>query len=285
MLRPKRVALINDLSVFGRCSLSVAAPIISVMGSQALPIPTTILSTHTGGFQNIHSVNCDGFVHKCAQQYHEIGLEIECIYSGYLANEKQFSDTLYFMNCFPKSFIVVDPVLGDNGRLYKSMDIGLVNNMRHLIKSADIITPNPTEACLLSGTPYKSEFSDSDISLLISKIRTLTDSDIIITGIESASFGKCNLCCTNKSSTFYVPCDIKHPSYHGTGDCFAATIVGAVLRGDNLREAVCCATDFIEYCIELTVNSDEPQRDGIFLEHALPRLINYKPSKKIIEMR
>lgn len=285
MQRPKRVAAINDLSVFGRCALSIITPVVSVMGSQVLAIPTTVLSTHTGGFNNIASVNCDGFIDRCAEQYNELGLSIDCIYSGYLANTSQIAATKRFIRTFQSSFLVVDPVLGDGGKLYSGMSGEMVDSMLDLVKQSDLITPNPTEACLLTKKEYAQSFSKNDAVNLILALSQIAKTNIIITGIDIKEIGKCNLCLEKKGRMFAVLCDIKHQSYHGTGDCFCAVVVGALMRGDSFEKAACCATSFVEHCIELTADSGEPERDGIFLEPALPMLLNSDINKQIIEMR
>ena len=285
MQRPKRVATINDLSVFGRCALSVITPVISVMGSQVLAIPTTVLSTHTGGFKNISSVNCDGFIDSLAKQYSEIGLDIDCIYSGYLANSSQFKSTNRFIDTFPNAFIVVDPVLGDSGKLYRGLTAEMVESMQNLVSRADLITPNPTEACFLTETGFAENFSKNHAMDLILSLAQKSSANIIITGIDIAEIGKCNLCLSKSGRIFAVRCDVKNQSYHGTGDCFCATVVGSLMRGDSLESAVCNATSFVEHCIEITADSGEPERDGIFLESALPVLLYAGKNKKIIDMR
>jgi len=285
MQRPKRVAAINDLSVFGRCALSIITPVISVMGSQVLAIPTTLLSTHTGGFKNISSVNCDGFIDRCAQQYSELGLDIDCIYSGYLANTLQLASATRFIDTFSNAFLVVDPVLGDGGQLYSRLSTEMVIQMSNLVSRSDLITPNTTEACLLTETKYAETFSKNHAMDLILALFKIASGNIIITGIDIDEIGKCNLCLEKSGRIFAVPCDIKKQSYHGTGDCFCATVVGSLMRGDSFDKAVCCATNFVEHCIDITADSGEPERDGIFLEPALSVLLTSGINKKIIEMR
>ena len=149
--RPKRVAAIHDLSGFGRCSLSVILPTLSVMGVQVCPIPTAVFSTHTGGLGEVQRRDLSDFTLPCLEHYQRLGLEFECVYSGFLSSEEQIDHCLKFFSTYKDAFAVVDPVMGDHGRPYRTITPGMRARLGELVQVADVITPNLTEALLLLG--------------------------------------------------------------------------------------------------------------------------------------
>ena len=154
MNRPLRVAAIQDMSGFGRCSLTVILPVLSVMGVQVSPIPTAILSTHTGGFGEVVMRDLTDYLAPCLEHYKSQGIEYECVYSGFLASENQVDHCLEFFHSYPDAFKVVDPVMGDHGKPYKTYTRAMQKRMAELVRVADLITPNVTEACILLGEEY-----------------------------------------------------------------------------------------------------------------------------------
>ncbi len=272
MKRPLRVAAIHDLSTFGRCALSVVLPILSSMGIQVCPVPTMLLSTHTGGFDNIRRMDCADFSSHCAEHYTELGVELECVYSGYLGDTRQIAGVLNFYKNYPNALKIADPVLGDNGRFYNGITSDLVEGMKNIVAKADIITPNLTEATLLTDTEYKSEYKKDELISLCRNLAKLTKGDIIITGVPYAGM-RGNVCYTaaNQRAVF-LPAHYRHTCFDGTGDTFASVLTGAYLKGASLQEATSTAAEFVEHCIDISTDSGEPNRDGIFLETALPRL-------------
>lgn len=275
MNRPKRVAAIHDLSVFGRCSLSVITPIISAMGVQVLQVPCVLMSTHTGGFSDIEFSYCDDFVSRTAKHLKSCNTEIDCIYSGYIANKAAFQGIYDFFESFPNALRIIDPVLGDRGKLYSALDESIIDYMRELISHADVITPNLTEVSLLLGKEYKEDYKAEEIKLVINELSKKTDADIIITGVNLKEYGKCNVCKTEEK-VFCIPCFYKHHSFDGTGDIFASIVTGSIVNGESLSDSVINASHFVEKTIELTHSSNEPTRDGVFIEHALHLLLTPK---------
>ena len=270
MKRPLRVAAIHDLSTFGRCALSVVIPILSTMGVQVCPVPTMLLSTHTGGFDNIRKMDCSDFSSCCAEHYFEMGVQLEGIYSGYLGDVHQIHGVLDFYKYYPCVLKIADPVLGDNGSFYNGITPDLVDGMKQIIAKADIITPNITEAALLTNTDYKLEYTKAELISLCHSLKALTTGDIIITGASLLNNGRGNICCTaDGKSISFIPSNYRHTCFDGTGDCFASVLAGELLKGSSLSDAVKTAAEFIGYCIDISSDSGEPLRDGIFLELAL----------------
>ena len=161
----KRVAAIHDLSGFGRASLTAIIPILSSMGVQVCPLPTAILSNHTGGFDTFSFVDFTDHMQDYIDHWKELNIDFDCIYSGFLGSERQIEIVSGFIDDFgtKDNMVVIDPVLGDNGNLYSTMDQGLVEGMKHLVTKADIITPNFTEVSLLLGEEYKQTTTDEEI--------------------------------------------------------------------------------------------------------------------------
>lgn len=155
--RPKRVAAIHDLSGFGRCSLSVILPTLSVMGVQVCPIPTAVFSTHTGGLGEVQRRDLSDFTLPCLTHYQKLGLEFECVYSGFLSSEEQIDHCLKIFSAYPDALAVVDPVMGDHGRPYRTITPQMRARLTELVRVADVITPNLTEACMLLKIPYHTE--------------------------------------------------------------------------------------------------------------------------------
>lgn len=274
MKRPLRVAAMHDLSTFGRCALSVAIPILSVMGVQVCPIPTMLLSTHTGGFENIRKMDCAAFSAECARHYSEMQVQLEGIYSGYMGDMRQIAGVLAYYRAYPGALKVADPVMGDNGRLYGGITPELINGMKQIAALADVITPNVTEAAFLTGVEYRAEYTGAALLEICRRLAGLTGGDIVITGAALAGYGRGNVCCTaqNRRAVF-LPARYRDVCFDGTGDAFASVLTGALLKQKPLYTAVHMAAGFVERCLDLSAGSGEPKRDGIFLEAALPWLM------------
>ena len=272
--RPPRVAAIHDLSGFGRCSLSVILPLLSVMGVQAVPVPTAVLSTHTGGFQNIVSRDLSDYIIPALEQYRKESIDFECVYTGFLASERQIDDCLRFMEAYPDAVRFVDPVMGDNGKLYRTYTPALCARMRELVRRADIITPNPTEMCLLLGEPYEPRpMTRQEAKTHLLRLSELGPSTVIVTGMELADMSIHNLGYDREHNTFWrVACSYVPVHYPGTGDIFSGIVVGSLLNGDSLPIAMERATRFLELTIKTTFSYNTDPRFGVLLEQTLPWL-------------
>ncbi len=283
--RPKRVAAIHDLSSFGRCALAVIIPPLSALGIQVCPVPTTVLSTHTGGFSDIAAHPCPEFPRMAANHWKACGVALDCIYSGYLGDAGQARQVVEFGHLWPDALRVVDPVLGDDGALYQGISSALVEEMRQLCTQADLITPNTTEAAFLLDRPCVDRpVSPAAATEMLERLSHARRTAVLITGLPVEGLGICNVGLDRTGEGFAIVCDYLGGSYPGTGDIFTSVAAGELLRGAPLRTAAGVATVFVEKCIALTLGSGEPERDGVFLEAALPALFTDECHRAAVDL-
>lgn len=274
--RPKRVAAIHDLSGFGRCSLSVILPTLSVMGVQVCPIPTAVFSTHTGGLGEVQRRDLSDFTLPCLEHYQRLGLEFECVYSGFLSSEEQIDHCLKFFSTYKDAFAVVDPVMGDHGRPYRTITPGMRARLGELVQVADVITPNLTEACmLLKIPPFTEGLSRSQAKSLLVRLSELGPNYVVITSAPMVSGQIANIGYDRQHNSFWcILCDYVPVSYPGTGDLFASVLTGGFLTGDSLPMAMGRASYFVERCIKTTFSYSSDTRYGVMLEKELGALID-----------
>ena len=268
-----RVAAIHDMSGFGRCSLTVAIPVLSAMGVQCCPLPTAFLSTHTGGFTGFTFLDMTEEMPKVAAHWQELDLRFHAIYSGFLASERQIGIVSDFIRTFRRSdtLVVIDPVMGDDGKAYQTYTPALCSGMAHLAELADVITPNLTEAAFLLGRPYDQlPQEEAGLQELVREMGLHGRRSVVLTGV-SLSPGKTGAMCfdakTSRTETVQVDM-IAHPLL-GTGDIFASVLTGALVRGDTLFSAAAQAADFVRACAVHTVAQDLPLREGVDFEPML----------------
>lgn len=268
-----RVAAIHDMSGFGRCSLTVAIPVLSAMGVQCCPLPTAFLSTHTGGFTGFTFLDMTEEMPKVAAHWQELDLRFHAIYSGFLASERQIGIVSDFIRTFRRSdtLVVIDPVMGDDGKAYQTYTSALCSGMTHLAELADVITPNLTEAAFLLGRSYDQlPQEEAGLQELVRELGLHGRRSVVLTGV-SLSPGKTGAMCfdTKTSRTETVQVDmIAHPLL-GTGDIFASVLTGALVRGDTLFSAAAQAADFVRACAVHTAAQDLPLREGVDFEPML----------------
>ena len=273
--RPARVAAIHDLSGFGRCSISVILPVLSAMGVQVCPVLTAVLSTHTGGFGDVVFRDLTDYIKPALEHYKSLDIDFEAVYSGFLGSEEQVDSCLEFFKNYPDSLKIVDPVMGDNGKAYRTCTKSLQNRMKELVAVADVITPNLTEAAMLLGEPYRTEpMTVNEARSLLLKLHGLGPKKIVVTGVELASGIVANICYDGEQSSFwYSPCEYLPVHYPGCGDIFASVLIGAMLGGASLPIAIGKATDFTELCVKTTFSYGSDTRQGVMLESVLGNLI------------
>ncbi|MCI8804007.1 MAG: pyridoxamine kinase [Oscillibacter sp.] len=273
-----RAAAIHDLSGFGRCSLTVAIPILSAMGVQCCPLPTAFLSTHTGGFQGFTFLDMTEELPRIARHWKSLDLRFQAIYSGFLGSERQIDIVADFIRTFRNrdTIVVVDPVMGDDGRAYQTYTPAMCAGMCRLAELADVITPNLTEAAFLLNRDYSALVrSEAGLRRLTEELSLGGTRSVALTG-ASLEVGKTGAMCFDAQTgrTQAVQTDfIVHP-LHGTGDVFASVLTGALLRGRSLAEAAEQAVEFIRACAIRTVEQDLPLREGVDFEPLLGLLMD-----------
>ncbi|CAK7010397.1 MAG: Pyridoxine/pyridoxal/pyridoxamine kinase [Parabacteroides sp.] len=272
----KKVAAVHDLSGVGRVSLTVVIPILSSMGFQACPLPTAVLSNHTQ-YPDFSFLDLTDEMPKIIKEWERLGVEFDAIYTGYLGSPRQARIVSGFINDFRRadSLVVVDPVLGDNGRLYTTFDETMVKEMQHLITEADVITPNLTELFYMLDLPYKEENSDEELKHYLRCLSDKGPQIVIATSVPvPAEPHKTSVYAYNRVGNRYwkITCPYLPAHYPGTGDTFTSVITGSLLQGDSLPIALDRATQFILQGIRATFGYEYDNRDGILLEKVLHNL-------------
>lgn len=272
----KKVAAIHDLSGVGRCSLSVIMPSLSVMGIQVAAVPTAVLSSHTNGFGEVVLKDMTDYIHPALSHYKAQGVDFDCIYSGFLASTQQVDGCLEFFKSYPNALKIVDPVMGDSGRLYKTYTSELCKRMSEPVSAADIITPNLTEASILLGVDYPvSQLTLSEVKSMLVRLSGKGPKTVVITSVTMADGKNCNVGYDSQNNAFWRVVYEKIPKhYPGTGDLFASVLTGGLILGDSLPIAMCRATSFLEYAIKTTFGYGTDAREGVMLEKCLPMLIS-----------
>lgn len=272
--RPMRVAAIHDLSGFGRCSLSVILPVLSVMGVQVCPIPTAVLSSHTGGLGEVEFRDLTDFIQPTLEHYKRLNIDFECIYSGFLGSEAQIDHCLEFFSTYKNALAVVDPVMGDHGKAYRTYTKRMRERMSELVGVADMITPNLTEASMLLSDEYPTApITRTQAKSMLVRLSELGPKYVVITGVSMATNEIANIGYDREHNSFwYVPCDYVPVSYPGTGDIYASVLTGSFLNGDSLPMAMDRATRFLEIAIKTTFTYAQDTRYGVMLEKSLPYL-------------
>lgn len=272
MQKQKTILCIHDLSCAGRCSLSVILPVLAAMGHQPIGLPTLLLSGHTGGLGAPATVDCAAFGPAALEQFAQLGIDFDCIFVGYLGGEAGARLAEQAFARWPKALKVVDPVMADHGRLYSGVTAGWQQAVQALCRKADLILPNYTEALLLLGLPLDTPQTGDDTALA-QQLHTLCPS-AIVTGVELENYLGC-VGSTRRPSGSAVGFTVKKlrlpRSFPGTGDLFAAVLIGCLLRGNALEPAVDAAAEFVSAAIQATP-AEADSRFGVSFEPLLHRL-------------
>ena len=273
--RPARVAAIHDLSGFGRCSISVILPVLSAMGVQVCPVPTAVLSSHTGGLGDPVIRDLTDYIEPALRHYQSLGVEFEAVYTGFLGSGEQVDCCLEFFKAYPKALKIVDPVMGDNGRPYRTCTPELRRRMSELAAAADIITPNITEAAMLLEESYPAApLTRSEAKSMLLRLSHMGPKRVVITGAELAQGGLASLGYDGVNGSFwYVPCEYIPVHYPGCGDIYASVLLGAELSGASLPIAMARAAAFTELCVKTTYSYGSDPRYGVMLESVLGSLL------------
>lgn len=277
-MKPKHVVAIHDISGLGRCSLTVALPLLSASGVQTSVIPTALLSTCTGEFTGNTFNDLTRDIEPIAEHWRNQNIDFDAIYTGYLCSAAQVYSVMSAIDKLRSRetlVVVVDPVMGDNGSAYSGFQISFSSYMLRLCQKADIITPNITEAALLAGFPYKGAgYDEKYIEELLRTLYDRTKANIVLTGVSfdnrrigAAIYenGEITYCFSEKFSE----------NFHSTGDVFASVLTGALLNGRSLKSAVQIAVNFTALCIKQTIEDGTDPRFGVNFEGAIPSLIKF----------
>jgi len=271
----KRVLTIQDISCLGKCSITVALPIISAMGVETVILPTAVLSTHTM-FKNFTVKDLSDQLLPITDHWKSQNVHFDAIYTGYLgtAEEIEIAKTIFHEFGGKDTKIYIDPVMADNGKLYPAFDEAYAKLNAGLCGEADVIMPNITEACFMTGTEYKETYDEAYIELLISRLAKLGAKTVVLTGV-SLSEGKTGVygLDTVTGEKIIYQNDRVDAAYHGTGDIFASTVVGAATRGLSLADAFRIAADYTAETIRVTLKNPAEPWYGVDFETTLPLLI------------
>lgn len=273
----KRVAAIHDMSGFGRASLTTIIPVLSTMGVQVCPVPTAILSTHSGGFTDYSFLDLTDNMIPLTNHWKKLKLEFDCIYSGFLGSPKQVEIVESIIKDFKTkdTLVVVDPVMGDNGNLYNSINVEMISQMQRLIKSADIIVPNFTEAAFLLNENPKELITKTEVKCWLKKLADMGPETVIITSVPDTENNKMlSVLSYEKNTDTYwkISSNKIDEFYPGTGDLFTSVMIGNLLHGENLPVSIDKSVSFVSQCIKASRGYDYPNRDGVLLEKELPYL-------------
>lgn len=272
----RKVAAVHDLSGVGRVSLTVVIPILSSMGFQVCPLPTAVLSNHTQ-YSSFSFLDLTDEMPRIISEWKRLGFQFDAFYTGYLGSPRQIRIVSDFIDDFRQqdSLVVIDPVLGDNGRLYTNFDKSMIKEMQQLITKADVITPNLTELFFLLDSSYKEENTDEELKAYLRQLSDKGPQIVIITSVPVLNDNhKTSVYAYNRQGNRYwkITCPYLPAHYPGTGDTFTSVITGALMQGDSLPIALDRATQFILQGIRATFGYEYDNREGILLEKVLHNL-------------
>lgn len=277
-----RVAAVHDLSGFGRSSLNIVLPILSTMGIQTCPLPTALLSTQTSGFSDYHFRDLTEDMKAIIAHWKSLEISFDAIYSGFLGSEEQIELVIDLIDSLSGegSFALVDPVLGDDGELYGPFNQGMIGGMKRLIRHAEVITPNYTEASLLLGKPHAEDIEIQQIKEWLLELSEAGPSSVIITSVPVR--GKKNISTVFAYNSFdqrfwKVECTFIPAAYPGTGDMFASVIAGSLLQRESLPIAIDRSIQFVVQAIRATFGHRIAHREGVLLEQVLGSLRHAVP--------
>ncbi|ADL04694.1 pyridoxamine kinase [Lacrimispora saccharolytica] len=270
----KKIAAIHDLSGYGRCSLTVALPILSALKVQCCPVPTSILSNHTG-FPTYFFDDYTGKMPLYVEQWKKLNLTFDGIYSGFLGSEEQIGIVIDMIKDFstPDTVVLVDPIMGDHGKAYQTYTDRMCSRMKELVGYGDIVTPNLTEACILTGRKYRTNgWKRSELLAMAAEIWDMGPDSVVVTGIREGGYVT-NLVAEKSREPHFLRSLHVGSERPGTGDVFSSILAAETVKGTPLSDAVKKAAHFVKACI---LKSDElhvPIENGVCFEEILSLLI------------
>ncbi len=271
----KRVLTIQDISCLGKCSLTIALPVISALGSETVILPTAVLSTHTM-FKGFTCKDLSDQIEPIAEHWKKEKVRFDAIYTGYLGTIEQIDQIKAMFEAFrdDNTLIVVDPVMADNGKLYPAFDLDYAKKNAKLCAEADIIVPNITEASFMTGIEYREEYDEGYIRELLAGLNELGAGISVLTGVslEKGRTGVMGYDSRNGEYFTYQNQRID-AAYHGTGDLFSSTVVGEIMKGKDWKDALRIAADHTANTIEVTLRNPDKPWYGVDFEATIPALI------------
>ncbi|MBR4235241.1 MAG: pyridoxamine kinase [Clostridia bacterium] len=272
----KRILTIQDISCFGKCSLTVALPLMSSMGIETVILPTALLSTHTM-FKNFTCADLSGQLIPITEHWKAEGITFDAICTGYLGTEEEIDTVIGIIDKFrnENTLVFIDPAMGDNGKLYPAFDEKYAKKNADLCAVADIADPNITEASFLTGLPYKETYTEDYVKDMLHALSELGTKMPILTGV-SLSEGKTGAMGydTAKKEFFCYQNDRVPAAYHGTGDIFSSVLAGAFVLGIDRTEAIAIAADYTAHTIAETLKNPENPWYGVDFEATIPELVD-----------
>ena len=268
-----RILTIQDISCLGQCSMTVALPILSACGQETCIIPSAVLSTHTGGFTRPHIRDISMDIPGIAAHWKQENIAFDAIYTGYLGTKEQINDVAQVFDTMLRDGgkIIVDPAMADHGKLYSGFDMEYAQAMGQLCKKADVILPNLTESCLMTGAEYRETYDEAYIADVLARLHRMGMKTVVLTGV-SYHPEETGVVISNGQSTYYYRHSKLSRNYHGTGDIYASAFVGSWIGGKTMEEAAKIAADYACECIRSTIG-DESHWYGTKFESVLHKLI------------
>lgn len=271
----KRIVTVQDISCVGKCSLTVALPIISAMGVETAVIPTAVLSTHTM-FSGFTFADLTDQIRPITRHWKKENFDFDAVYTGYLGSFEQIQLSAALMDDFKSenTLVFIDPVMADNGKLYAGFDTNFAHEMANLCAKADVIVPNVTEAALMTHTPYQEAPDEAYLLKLLEKLAKLGPKYVVLTGYSPVPDQIGVIAMDTAAQTIFRYTTAKQPrSYHGTGDIFASTLVGAAMRGKSMEDALKVACDYTSRVIQTTIADPTSHDYGVNFESEIPYLL------------
>ena len=270
---PKKIAMINDIAGYGRCSATESIPIISAMKVQVCPVPTSLFSNHTGFPVNFMH-DCTPYLRDYLAKWKELGFRFDGIYCGFLGSAEQIGIVQEFLAGWPDVPFILDPVMGDHGKAYRTVTPEHCEGLKFLLSRAAIITPNITEACLLTDTPYReSGWKRDELCLLARQLHAMGPDKVVITGLrENEDYINFISERTDWLTTEVNRTHSAGHSWHGTGDIFASIIAADAVNGVPFGESVEKAASFVRTCISASIRLGIPEQEGVCFENFLALL-------------
>jgi len=272
----KRVLTVQDISCLGKCSTTIALPVISALGSETVILPTALLSTHSI-FENFTCKDLSDQIMPIAKHWQSQDVKFDAIYTGYLGTEEEIDmmKELFRMFGGEDTLIIVDPAMGDRGVLYPAFDEAYAKKNTELCAGADIILPNITEASFMTGLPYKEEYDEAYVKEMLQALNALGSKVSILTGV-SLEEGKTGIMGYDREKDAYFSYQNEKvgAQFHGTGDLFASTFVGEVMKGLDWTDAIRIAADYTAHTIAVTMQNPKKSWYGVDFETTIPDLIS-----------